>query len=40
MSNALNLLQIDSKWQTFVLGVAVIVAVFVELLARKENRDE
>ena len=40
VSNALNLLQIDSKWQTFVLGVAVIVAVFVELLARKESRDE
>lgn len=40
VSNALNLLQIDSKWQTFVLGVAVIVAVFIEVNARKGNHNE
>ncbi|OBR46276.1 hypothetical protein A6456_29560 [Paraburkholderia tropica] len=40
VSNALNLLQIDSKWQTFVLGLAVIVAVFIEVNARKEHHNE
>lgn len=35
LSNALNLLRIDSKWQTAVLGIAVIVAVFAEIKAHK-----
>jgi ribose/xylose/arabinose/galactoside ABC-type transport system permease subunit len=30
-ANALNIARIDSKWQTFVLGAALILAVAIEV---------
>ena len=37
LSNALNLANIDSKWQTLILGVTVIVGVLIEVKTRNER---
>lgn len=38
ISNVLNLVRVDSKWQTLVLGIAIIFAALVELRSRQGGK--
>ncbi|MDF1586817.1 ABC transporter permease [Marinimicrococcus flavescens] len=40
LSNVLNLARVDSKWQTLILGIAVILAVLIELKASRRSDNE